>query len=396
MKNSWKIVLMAGICFILGTSEYVIVGVLDKIASSCNISIGQAGQLITVFAITVSIATPFLIHLTSGINQRNLLIIALIFVDISCLLMIISPSYIWLLLSRIVMAMGVGVFNVLSFIVATKLALPEKKGSAVATVTMGFNAALIIGLPIGRSITHIFGWKAIFVFTAVLSLISIIAVIRFIPSFKNEKQASFRDELKQLKKPNIILSLLTSVFWIMSYSMLYAYITPYLQQKTTMGEKMLSTTFLVFGIATLVGNKSGGYLGEKIGLSKTILFSLFLNVTALVLLSLASGSAYLTILLLILWGMAVWIPGPLLRYSIIALAPESPGVILSLYNSIVQFGLATGAAIGGIEIEKAGAHILSWSSAFLILISICFAFLFLRHTSPVRKIERELKVINAD
>jgi DHA1 family putative efflux transporter-like MFS transporter len=330
MKNNWKIILLAVVCFILGTSEFVIVGVLDKIALSTDLSIAQAGQLITVFALTVSIGTPVIIHFASRMDQRNLLILAIAFVVVSSVMMMASSSYPLLLLSRMGMAMGVGVFNVYSFIVATRLADPDKKSSAVATVTLGFNAALIIGLPIGRTVTAVFGWKAIFGFSAVLGFISIFAVKKFIPSYPGEKPSPFRDQLLLLKKTTIILSLLTSTFWIIGYSTLYSYITPYLQRTTGMQDKMLSITFLIFGIATLAGNKTGGFLGDKIGVTKTIVISLVTNATMLVLLSLFPGAVYITFSLLVIWGMAAWLPGPLFRYSIIALAPESPGVILSL------------------------------------------------------------------
>lgn len=162
MKNNWMIFFLALICFVLGTSEYVIVGVLDQIASSTNISIAQAGQLISIFAITASIGTPISIYFLSSFSQRTIIKLSFLLIITSCFLMTIAPNYPLLLFSRIIMALGVGVFNVLCFIVASNLALPNKKGRAISTVTLGYNAALIVGLPIGRVITAMFGWKAIF------------------------------------------------------------------------------------------------------------------------------------------------------------------------------------------------------------------------------------------
>jgi DHA1 family putative efflux transporter-like MFS transporter len=373
MNNNWKIILLAAICFVLVTSEFVIVGVLDKVASSTNITIAQAGQLLTVFALTVAIATPVIIYFTSHINQKKILLLSLLLVIVSCVLMILSSSYFLLLLSRVVMAMGVGVFNVLCFVVATKLASPERRGSAIATVALGFNAALIVGLPIGRIITALLGWKAIFIFTAVLSLLSIFMVFRFIPSFAGEAPTPFRNQLKLLKNPTIILSLLTSLFWILGYGLLYSYITPYLQHTINPDDKTLSITFFLFGIATVVGNKLGGYLGDKIGISKTILISLVVNLCALVILSSVSGSPTFILTIFVLWGLAAWTAGPLFRYSIISLAPESPSVVTSIYNSVLQFGMAAGAAIGGFEIEQMPMGSLSWSTAGLVLISLLFA-----------------------
>jgi DHA1 family putative efflux transporter-like MFS transporter len=373
MTNDWKIVLLATICFVLGTSEFVIVGVLDKIAISSNITIAQAGQLISVFALTVAIGTPVIIYFTSRFNQKKILAVALALVVVSCILIVLSSSFFLLLLSRVVMALGVGVFNVLCFIIATKLADPQRKGRAVATVTMGFNAALIIGLPIGRIITGIFGWKAIFIFTSMLSFLSILMVLRFIPSFDGEPPTPFNKQLKLLKKSAIVLSLFTSLFWILGYSLLYSYITPYMQRTISSNERTLSITFLVFGIATLVGNKVGGYLGDKIGVSKTIIISLAVNAGALIILSSVSEYFLIAITILVLWGIAAWTPGPLFRYSIIGLAPEAPTVILSLYNSIMQMGMATGAAFGGFEIEHTPTITLSWTAAGIVFISLVFA-----------------------
>jgi DHA1 family putative efflux transporter-like MFS transporter len=387
MSNNIKIVLLATICFVLGTSEFVIVGVLDKIASSSDITIAQAGQLITVFAITVAVGTPIIMSFISRSNQKKTLIMALSLVVVSCVMMTVFSNYYLLLLSRMVMAMGVGVFNVLCFIVATKLAKPERRGRAVATITLGFNAALIIGLPIGRVITSMLGWKAIFVFTATLSFLSVFAILRFIPSFNGESPVPFRGQLNLLKKQTIILSLLTSLFWILGYSLLYTYITPYLQHTISINDNSLSTVFLVFGFATLAGNKTGGFLGDRIGVSKTIVASLAVNVITLITLSAFVGHSFFVIPLLVLWGLAAWTPGPLFRFSIIELAPTSPSVILSVYNSIIQFGMATGAALGGFEIEHIPTIMLSWTAAGLVLISLLFAILFSIKTQKKTKLE---------
>lgn len=373
MKSEWKIFLLAVICFVLGTSEYVIVGVLDKIALSSNISIAQAGQLITVFAITVSVGTPISIYFTSRVNQRKVMIMSLSLVIVSCLMMIASSTYVLFLVSRVVMATGVGVFNVLCFLVATKLARPERRGRAISTVTLGFNAALIIGLPIGRIVTGLFGWQAIFVLTATLCLMAIFAMLRFIPAYNGEEPEPFRKEVKLLRKHTIIMSLLTSFFWIMGYALLYTYITPYLQHRSSMNDHLLSITFLVFGIATLIGNRTGGVLGDKIGVNRVISFSLTCNVCMLILFSLFSIHLYAAIVILVLWGMFAWMPGPLFRYGAISLAPGSQGVMLSLYNSIIQLGMATGAATGGIEIEHLNPVALSWTAASIILIALFIA-----------------------
>ncbi|MCY1720930.1 MFS transporter [Prolixibacteraceae bacterium Z1-6] len=268
MKNSWKIIVLAIICFVLGTSEFVIVGVLDKIALSTNITIAQAGQLISVFAITAAIGTPIAIYFMAGINQRKILMTALSIIVVACVLMSVAYNYQLLILARIIMALGVGIFNVYCFIAASKLAPEWKRASAIATVTVGFNAALIVGLPVGRVVTSLFGWQTIFWFTAVFSLISIYVVYKYIPPLLDEKPENLKKQLSILKRPRLIVSFFVSFFWITGYAMLYSYITPYLKNTSLMTESMISVALFAFGVATLIGNKSGAYVGEKTGRSE--------------------------------------------------------------------------------------------------------------------------------
>lgn len=386
MNNNQKIYLLSFICFIAGTSEFVIVGVLDKIAESIQISVSAAGQLISVFAITAAIGTPIAIFKMRAMDQRKVLIVSLGTFALGSFMMVLAPNYYLLLAARVIMALGMGVFNVMCFIVAAKLAPLQKRASAIATVTVGYNAALIVGLPIGRIVTNAFGWQAIFWGTSIAAVVFIFILSKNIPAFSPDGAVPFRKQIGLLRQPKILLSLGMSFFWILGYAILYSYITPYLNENSLIKEEMLSVAFLGFGIATLIGNKSGGFFGDKFGVPQTILVSMFCNLTLLVSLSMFIGtSAYLTIGILMLWAISAWLPGPLFRFSIMSLSDESPGVILSLYNSIIQFGFAIGAGLGGIEIDAFSTQYLGWSAAGLVFISLILTFTY-------RQKSRELKV----
>jgi len=369
MKNSIKIILLAIICFVLGTSEFVIVGVLDKVALTANISIAQAGQLISVFAITAAIGTPIAIYFLKSINQQKILMLSLGVIMVACIMMFLSVDYHLLLIARIIMALGVGVFNVYCFITATNLAPENKRASAIATVTVGYNAALIVGLPVGRMLTVLWGWQSIFAFTAVFCIVAVFLMKKYIPVVITKSDSSATNQLTVILKPKIILNLFISFFWITGYAMLYSYITPYLKNTSSMNGNLLSMALFAFGIATLIGNKSGGFLGERIGRSKTVLYSMIFNVASLILLSLSSGSVYLTVFILMLWAFSAWAAGPILRFNILDLTPEAPQLIMSLYNSIIQFGFAVGAALGGIEFENIPSIMISWSAAGFVAIA---------------------------
>ncbi|WP_291543607.1 MFS transporter [Clostridium sp. Maddingley MBC34-26] len=369
MKNTWKIYLLALICFVISASEYVIVGVLDQVAASTNISIAEAGQLITVFAIAGAIGTPIAVMIMAKMDRRKVLMISLFLVVLGSIMILVAPNYAFLLLSRIVLAIGAGVFNVTCFTVVGKIVAPERQAGAIATITTGFNAALIIGLPIGRVITAAFGWKAIFVSTGVFSLLAIFAVLSAIPKAEGEASVPLGEQLALLKSPKTLLTLAITFFWIGGYSELYSYITPFLQGVSPMSEEMMSMALLIFGIATLIGNKLGGFLGDKVGISKSLTSSMVVHVIALVLISLFAGSTYVTIALLVIWAIAAWIPAPIQQFNIISLSPEASGIMLSLNSSIMQLGLAAGAGIGGIAVGSSSLFSLSWTAAVLVLIT---------------------------
>lgn len=373
MKNNWKNYLLAIICFIISTSEFVIVGVLDKIAASAHISISAAGQLVTVFAIAGAIGTPIVIMVIANMDKRKVLMLSLSFVVLGSIMILVSPNYALLLASRIVIAIGAGVFNVTCLTVVAKLAAPERQAGAIATLTIGFNAALIIGLPIGRVVTAVFDWKAIFWVTGILSFLSIIVVALAIPATNAETPVPLSKQLTHLKNPKTLLTLAITFFWITGYAVLYTYITPFLMAVSPMSDRMVSIVLFAFGIATLVGNKLGGFLCDRIGVSKSIIGSMVIHVIALVLLSIIPGSAIFTIPLLILWAIAAWTPGPIQQYNIISLAPEAAGILLSLNSSVLQLAFASGAGIGGIVVESSSMLALSWIGAAFLAITVFIA-----------------------
>lgn len=390
MKNTMKINILALICFVISISEFVIVGVLDKIAESVNISISAAGQLITVFAIAGAIGTPLAIMFMASMDRRKVLMISLALVVFGSIMMLISPNYALLLLARIILAVGIGVFLVTCFTVVAKLAEPERQARAISTLATGANAALILGLPMGRILTGAFGWKSIFWFTAVFSFISILLVRLTIPSTEGEEVVPIRKQLALLNDPKILLAIGISFFWIVGYSVPYSYITPFLKAISPMSEQMISIALLIFGIATLVGNKLGGYLGDSIGTSKTIIGGMMVQAVALTLLSINTGSTWIILIVLILWAIGVWAVGPVQQVNIMSLAPEASGIILSLNNSIIQLAFAGGSVIGGIVVGGSSILTLSWTGAAFAVITVVIAFASFKFRSPQNSLEMEL------
>ncbi|MBB6733519.1 MFS transporter [Cohnella zeiphila] len=362
MSHTLKIYLLAVVSFMVATSEFVIAGILDKVAESAGVSVAAAGQLITVFSLAYAIGTPIAMLATAKMDRRKLLMLSLGIFALGSATTLFLPGFGFLVMSRAILAIGTGVFFVTALTVASKLAPAGRQAGAIATVITGSSSALIIGVPIGRVIAAAYDWKTLFWGIGLLSLVAMFAVARAIPSSEGEAPVPMKRQLALLKQPKIAVALGVTFFWILGYSVLYTYVTPFLLDVTGMGESEVSAGLFAFGIASLIGSKLGGFLTDRWGVPRTLLGGMGIHALALALLSVAAGPA-VAFPLLMVWAFAAWSSGPTQQFYLISLAPESSSVMLSLNTSMLQFGMAAGAGIGGLVVKGASLHAVSWIGA---------------------------------
>ncbi len=379
---------MAVITFMVSTSEYVIAGILDKIAALNHVSVSAAGQLITVFAMANAFGSPLVVMATTKINQRKLLILSLVLMVIGSVMTFTLPGFGFLILSRIILALGSGVFAIAAKTAAAKLAPPEKQAGAIGTVILGFSAAIIIGVPIGRLVATEYDWKLIFAGIGVLSILAIFVIMRIIPAQSNGPAVPLARQLSYLKNPKILMGLGATFFWQLGYGVMYSYIAPFLLTVTYMSEREVSGALFAFGIATLIGSKFGGFMTDRIGNPRTLVGGLVVHVIALVLLSTISSSTITAIPLLMLWSFSAWSSGPGMQYNLVWLAPEASGIMLSLYGSFMQLGIAAAAGIGGIAVKNTSVHAVSWIGAVSVAIAAIITLVSFNLNSKVAKYEK--------
>ncbi|GIO33430.1 MULTISPECIES: MFS transporter [Paenibacillus] len=370
MGNKWKIYILAIASFLVGTSEFVIAGILDMLAKDVGVSVAAAGQLITVYSLAYAIGTPILIALTARMDRKKLMLSALGLFFIGNLITITSSGYGMLMGARIILAISTGVFMVVALTVAAKIAHPGKQGGSIATVLLGFNLALILGVPLGRLIAGSYDWKIIFTGVGVLSLIAMIVLLLAIPKSEGEAPVPIRKQLALFKSPRISVALSISFFWIFGYTILYTYITPFLLTITGMSERMVSIGLFAFGLASLLGSQVGGYGADKWGIPRTMIGGLLFHSGILFLLTAFSHSSMLVLPLLMLWSFFAWSTGPVQQVYLIGMAPQASGIILSLNNSIVQLGMAAGAVIGGIIVDSISLTAAGWLGGIGVALGI--------------------------
>jgi len=370
MSNTLKIYILAIVSFLVGTSEYIISGILDTIADSLEITLAAAGQLTTIFSLVYAIFTPILMGITSSIDRRKLMIFSLGLFVIGNILAFILPGYGLFVVARIVMALGAGMVVVTALTIAAKIAPEGKQGSAIATVVMGFTASLIIGVPLGRIISSLLGWKFIFGGIALLGILAMIIIRASIPLIKGDKPVRLVKQLALLKKRRVTIGLAITFFWLGGYSIAYTYLSPYLLNVSGIEEKLLSGVLLIFGIASLFGSKFGGFSTDRWGVQKTLLGGMLLHVIMLILLSLVTNSYISVLIILVLWSFAAWSSGPTQQYNLATIEPESSGILLGLNQSVMQLAMAAGAGIGGIFVEKVSLSSVTWIGALGVTIAI--------------------------
>lgn len=356
----WKVYVLALISFLIGTSQFITSGFLDQIASSMGITVSEAGQFTTVYALTYAIATPVIIALTAKMNRRKLTLYALAIFIIGNLLAYFFPSFGLFTLSRIICAVGAGVVIVTALTIAAKIAPAGKQASSIATVTIGFTMALIIGVPAGRVLSSAFGWRSVFLDISLFGILATIVIVAVIPKVQGDEPISIMKQMALLKKPKVMLGLFTTLFWLSGYAIVYIYISPYLLKGLGLSENLLSPALLVFGIACLAGSKVGGYCADKFGIKSTLLVGMGLDIFFLILLSLSANHSSLLFVFLFLWSASVWSTQTAQLFNLATLVSSQSGMMLSLNQSFSQISMAIGAALGGVMINQFSLASLSW------------------------------------
>ncbi|MGN7472225.1 MFS transporter [Brevibacillus sp. SAFN-007a] len=385
MSSTWKIYLLAIVSFLVGTSEYIISGILDHIALTLGITLAAAGQFITIFSLVYAIFTPILMALTATIGRRSLLIYSLGLFVAGNLLAFALPGYGWMIVSRIMMAMGAGVVVVTALTVAAKLAPEGKQGSALATVVMGFTASLIIGVPLGRMTTEAFGWKSVFGGIALLGLLAMLVLAFALPATEGEKPVPLSKQISLFRNRKIAMGLSITFFWLGGYSIAYTYLSPYLLTVSGISDKWLSGVLLLFGVASLAGSKFGGYSTDRWGVPVTLMGGMALHILMLLLLSVVTHSSLGVLAILVLWSFAAWSTGPTQQYHLATIEPALSGILLGINQSMMQLSMAVGAGVGGILVEKVSLTSITWIGAVGVAIAIVVSLAAFRTTSRQKR-----------
>ncbi|MEY9970904.1 DHA1 family purine base/nucleoside efflux pump-like MFS transporter [Lysinibacillus sp. RC46] len=359
--------------FVAGTVELVIAGIINMIAEDLHVSVGAVGQLVSVFSLVFAFGAPVLIALTSKVEKRKLLLIAMLTFLGGNILSIVSPNFTTLLIARIILAASCSIVVVTSVTMAANTVATELRGRAIGLIFMGLSASLVLGVPLGTIIGENFGWRMTFVLVSVLSIVSMVGIIKFLPKVPPQPAIPLLKQIATLKSKKIASIQLISVLELTGHFIVYTYFTLFL--KTTMGlsTNMISMVLLVFGIAGITGGWIGGWTSDKFGGAKTILTFLILFAVSLFLLPYSTGSMISLLIVVVLYGVMVWALSPAVQNYLAESAPDSSDIQLGLNTSFLHLGVALGSGLGGLLVDYYSVTINTWVAGIMVVLALISA-----------------------
>lgn len=374
--------------FAIGTGSFVFAGLLEGVAEELSVSVGTAGHLVTVFAVTYAVSSPILATVTGAVARRRLLTFAMALFTAANIVAAFAPTFSLLLLCRALAACGAGMFTPTAAAVAAGLAAPEERGRALSVVTGGLTVSFVIGIPLGSLIGTYSSWRMTFVMVGGLGLIALLGVRLLLPVVQSPPVVSLRERIDALRQPPVIVALSLTALGMMGGFVVFTYISPLLGDLTGFGGAGVSGLLLLFGISAMFGNSLGGYGADHFGygrLMASILTVLALSLLVFSLLAAVSGTTLAilgTSATLVAWGVAGFAINPLQQYRVIKLAPCTQNVALSLNASAIYLGQGIGAALGALVLDFTSLAALGAAGALCTLAALAILLLSTRRPAP--------------
>ncbi|TDF95058.1 MFS transporter [Paenibacillus piri] len=360
--------------FAIGMTEFIIMGLLPNVAHDLSVTIPQAGQLITSYAIGVAVGAPLLTIFTHRVPQKKLLLLLMAIFIAGNALSMIAPTYALLIGARILTAFAHGTFLGVGTLIAARLVRPERRAGAVSMVLAGLTVANIVGVPFGTFIGQQLGWRASFGAITILGLLSLIGIIRFIPTIRQDEPSSLAQEFRSLFQPQVLLILFTGALGCASLFSVFTYITPMLEQISGFAEHSVTWILVLFGFGVTIGNMLGGRLADW-KLMPFLMVNFAVLAVILALLTITIQNPVLAVVTVFVWGVAAFGIMPGIQLRIMNLAHEAPLLAATSSHSALNLGNASGAYMGGLAITYSGLHSVPWLAAVLAALGLAFAVL---------------------
>jgi MFS transporter, DHA1 family, inner membrane transport protein len=359
--------------FVMGSTELLVVGVLNLIASDLRVSIPAAGSLVTVYALGIALGGPILTAVTIRLDKRTVLVGALVVFALTNLLAVLTTSYPLFLVARTLTGAAQGLFIAGAFATGTAVVPAARTGRAMAVVISGTAVSGALGAPLGTLVGQALGWRGAFTAAGVLAVVALGATLAFIPAVPSAAGGA-GNQLRYALAPRVLALLgLTFLVFASVYAAL-TYLVPFLQHVTHISGGLVSVFLLAYGAATAAGSFGGGRFADA-NAARTLLVATTVLALCLLALYVVGTVAVLVALVLLLCGGSAMGMAPSLQYRVVSLAGPGGAFAQSLPASAANVGIAFGSFAGGVAVGgfSAGTAVLTGLAIALVAIPVAWA-----------------------
>lgn len=361
--------------FAIGTTEFVIVGLLPTVAADLSISIPSAGLLVSLYALGVAIGAPVLTALTGKLPRKALLLALMALFTAGNLLAWQAPRYETLVAARILTGLAHGVFFSIGSTIATGLVPREKAASAIAIMFTGLTVALVTGVPLGTFIGQHFGWRETFLAVSVLGVVAFIGSAVFVPRhIAHTPPASLAQQAQVLVEPRLLLVYAKTAIGYGGTFIPFTFLASILTDISGFSASAVGWVMLVYGVSVAVGNLWGGKLADRLGPIPALRIIFALLAAVLLVLQFTAPHPWLAVGTVLLWGAVAFGNVPGLQVYVVKQAerftPQAVDVASGLNIAAFNLGIAGAAWAGGLIVTHLGLKHTPWIGALVVLVSL--------------------------
>ncbi|EPE4186115.1 TPA: MFS transporter [Yersinia enterocolitica] len=361
--------------FAIGTTEFVIVGLVPTIAEQLGVSVPSAGLLVSIYALGVAIGAPVLTALTGRIPRKLLLIGLMVLFTLGNLLAWQSPGYESLVVARLLTGLAHGVFFSIGSTIATSLVPKEKAASAIAIMFGGLTVALVTGVPLGTFIGQHFGWRETFLAVSLIGVVAIIASAILVPNnIPNKASASIKQQLQVLTHPRLLLIYGITALGYGGFFTMFTFLAPVMQELAGFSAAAVSWILLAYGISVAIGNIWGGELADRHGAVPALSFIFTALAGLLFVFQFSANHSVAALITLLIMGVFAFGNVPGLQVYVVQKAeeytPHAVDVASGLNIAAFNVGIALGSILGGQAVTRVGLAQTPWIGGIIVVAAL--------------------------
>lgn len=361
--------------FAIGTTEFVIVGLVPTIAEQLAISLPSAGLLVSIYALGVAIGAPVLTALTSRLPRKQLLIGLMVLFTAGNMLAWQAPDYTTLVIARLLTGLAHGVFFSIGSTIATSLVPKEKAASAIAIMFGGLTVALVTGVPLGTFIGQHFGWRETFLAVSLLGVIALVSSMLLIPSnIPGRTAATLREQLQVLTHPRLLIIYVITTLGYGGVFTAFTFLAPMMQNLAGFSPSAVSWILLGYGVSVAIGNIWGGKLADKQGAVPALKIIFAALVILLMVFQFTASIQYAALATVLVMGIFAFGNVPGLQVYVVQkaeqYAPNAVDVASGLNIAAFNIGIALGSIVGGQTVQHAGLAQTPWIGSLIVLAAL--------------------------